>query len=210
MNDKVMIMTHPLAQHKVSLLRDKSTGTKEFKELVSELATLICYEATRELPLEEVEIETPIAIAKTNVVAGRKLALVPILRAGLGMVDGMLTLVPAAKVGHIGMYRDEETLEPVEYYCKLPEDIDQRDIFVLDPMLATGGSACDAIQQIKARGGKHIKFLCILAAPEGVAKLTAEHPDVDIYVGALDEKLNEKGYIVPGLGDAGDRIFGTK
>ncbi len=210
MNDKVMVMTHPLAQHKISLLRDKTTGTKEFKELVSELATLICYEATRELPLKEVEIETPICTAKTNIVAGRKLALVPILRAGLGMVDGMLTLVPAAKVGHIGMYRDEETLEPVEYYCKLPEDIGERDIFVLDPMLATGGSACDAIMQIKARGGKHIKFLCILAAPEGVAKLTETHPDVDIYIGALDQKLNENGYIIPGLGDAGDRIFGTK
>ncbi len=210
MNDKVMVMTHPLAQHKISLLRDKTTGTKEFKELVSELATLICYEATRDLPLEEVEIETPICVAKTNVVSGRKLALVPILRAGLGMVDGMLTLVPAAKVGHIGMYRDEETLEPVEYYCKLPDDIEERDIFVLDPMLATGGSACDAIMQIKARGGKHIKFLCILAAPEGVAKLTSEHPDVEVYIGTLDEKLNEIGYIVPGLGDAGDRIFGTK
>ena len=210
MNNKVTIMTHPLAQHKVSLLRDQSTGTKEFKELVSELATLICYEATRDLPLKEVEIQTPIALAKTNVVSGRKMALVPILRAGLGMVDGMLTLVPAAKVGHIGMYRDEETLEPVEYYCKLPEDIEERDIFVLDPMLATGGSACDAISQIKVRGGKHIKFLCILAAPEGLKKLTTEHPDVDVYVGALDEKLNDKGYIVPGLGDAGDRIFGTK
>ncbi len=210
MNDKVMVMAHPLAQHKISLLRSKSTGTKAFKELVSELATLICYEATRDLPLMEVEIETPICVAKTNVVAGRKLALVPILRAGLGMVDGMLTLVPAAKVGHIGMYRDEETLEPVEYYCKLPEDIEERDIFVLDPMLATGGSACDAIMQIKARGGKHIKFLCILAAPEGVERLTKEHPDVDIYIGALDQKLNELGYIVPGLGDAGDRIFGTK
>ena len=210
MNNNVTIMTHPLAQHKVSLLRDQSTGTKEFKELVSELATLICYEATRDLPLKEVEIQTPIALAKTNVVSGRKMALVPILRAGLGMVDGMLTLVPAAKVGHIGMYRDEETLEPVEYYCKLPEDIEERDIFVLDPMLATGGSACDAISQIKVRGGKHIKFLCILAAPEGLKKLTTEHPDVDVYVGALDEKLNDKGYIVPGLGDAGDRIFGTK
>ena len=210
MNNKVTIMTHPLAQHKVSLLRDQSTGTKEFKELVSELATLICYEATRDLPLKEVAIQTPIALAKTNVVSGRKMSLVPILRAGLGMVDGMLTLVPAAKVGHIGMYRDEETLEPVEYYCKLPEDIEERDIFVLDPMLATGGSACDAISQIKVRGGKHIKFLCILAAPEGLKKLTTEHPDVDVYVGALDEKLNDKGYIVPGLGDAGDRIFGTK
>lgn len=203
-------MTHPLAQHKISLLRDKTTGTKEFKELVCELATLICYEATRDLPLEEVEIETPIAIAKTKVVSGRKLALVPILRAGLGMVDGMLRLVPAAKVGHIGMYRNEETLEPVEYYCKLPEDIEERDIFVLDPMLATGGSACDAIQRIKEKGGKNIKFLCILAAPEGIEKLTTTHPDVDVFIGTVDEKLNEVGYIVPGLGDAGDRIFGTK
>ena len=203
-------MDHPLAQHKISLMRDQNTGTKEFKELVSELATLICYEATRDLPLEDVEIQTPVAVAKTKMVAGRKLALVPILRAGLGMVDGMLTLVPAAKVGHIGMYRDEETLEPVEYYCKLPEDIQERDVFVLDPMLATGGSACDAINQIKKLGGKHIKFLCLIAAPEGLEKLTTEHPDVDVYVGSLDEKLNESGYIIPGLGDAGDRIFGTK
>lgn len=210
MSNNIMIMTHPLAQHKISLLRDKTTGTKEFKELVCELATLICYEATRDLPLEEVEIETPIAIAKTKVVSGRKLALVPILRAGLGMVDGMLRLVPAAKVGHIGMYRNEETLEPVEYYCKLPEDIEERDIFVLDPMLATGGSACDAIQRIKEKGGKNIKFLCILAAPEGIEKLTTTHPDVDVFIGTVDEKLNEVGYIVPGLGDAGDRIFGTK
>ena len=210
MNKNVILMDHPLAQHKISLMRDQKTGTKEFKELVSELATLICYEATRDLPLQEIEIQTPVAIAKTKVVAGRKLALVPILRAGLGMVDGMLTLVPAAKVGHIGMYRDEETLEPVEYYCKLPEDIQERDIFVLDPMLATGGSACDAIGQIKKLGGKHIKFLCLIAAPEGVKKLTELHPDVTVYIGSLDEKLNEKGYIVPGLGDAGDRIFGTK
>ncbi len=210
MNKNVTIMDHPLAQHKISLMRDRNTGTKEFKELVSELATLICYEATRDLPLEDVEIQTPVATAKTKMVAGRKLALVPILRAGLGMVDGMLTLVPAAKVGHIGMYRDEETLEPVEYYCKLPEDIHERDVFVLDPMLATGGSACDAIHQIKKLGGKHIKFLCLIAAPEGLEKLTSEHPDVDVYVGSLDEKLNEHGYIIPGLGDAGDRIFGTK
>ncbi|MEG0911278.1 MAG: uracil phosphoribosyltransferase [Ruthenibacterium sp.] len=204
------IMNHPLVQHKVSLLRSKDTGTKEFKELVSEIATLICYEATRDLPTTEVEIETPIAVAKTRVLSGRKLALVPILRAGLGMVDGMLALIPAAKVGHIGMYRSKKTLEPVEYYCKLPEDIAEREVIVLDPMLATGGSAIDAIAQIKKRGAKNIKFIGIIAAPEGLKKLEAAHPDVDIYIAALDEKLNESGYIVPGLGDAGDRIFGTK
>ena len=210
MSKNPMILDHPLVQHKVSHLRDKYTGTKEFKELVSELAMLLCYEATRDLPTEEVEIETPVAIAKTRVLSGRKLALVPILRAGLGMVDGMLTLLPAAKVGHIGLYRNEETLEPVEYYCKLPSDIAERDVLVLDPMLATGGSAADAISQIKKRGAKSIKFLAILAAPEGLERLHNAHPDVDIYVAALDEKLNENGYIVPGLGDAGDRIFGTK
>ena len=210
MSKNPMILDHPLVQHKVSHLRDKYTGTKEFKELVSELAMLLCYEATRDLPTEEVEIETPVAIAKTRVLSGRKLALVPILRAGLGMVDGMLTLLPAAKVGHIGMYRNEETLEPVEYYCKLPSDIAERDVFVLDPMLATGGSACDAITQIKKRGARSIKFLGIVAVPEGINKLREMHPDVDIYVGALDEGLNDIGYIVPGLGDAGDRIFGTK
>ncbi|MEG2166152.1 MAG: uracil phosphoribosyltransferase [Ruthenibacterium sp.] len=205
-----IIMNHPLVQHKVSLLRNKSTGTKEFKELVNEIATLICYEATRDLPTEEVEIETPIAVAKTRVLSGRKLALVPILRAGLGMVDGMLALIPAAKVGHIGMYRDEKTLEPVEYYCKLPEDIAEREVIVLDPMLATGGSAMDAIAQIKKRGAKNIKFIAIIAAPEGLERLEKAHPDVDIYIASLDKKLNENGYIVPGLGDAGDRIFGTK
>ena len=210
MSKNPMILDHPLVQHKVSHLRDRNTGTKEFKELVSELAMLLCYEATRDLPTEEVEIETPVAIAKTRVLSGRKLALVPILRAGLGMVDGMLTLLPAAKVGHIGLYRNEETLEPVEYYCKLPSDIAERDVMVLDPMLATGGSAVDAIAQIKKRGAKSIKFLAIIAAPEGLERLHAAHPDVDIYVAALDEKLNENGYIVPGLGDAGDRIFGTK
>ncbi len=210
MENKAMIMDHPLVQHKVSLLRNKNTGTKEFKELVSELAMLLCYEATRGLPTEEVEIETPIAIAKTRMLQGRKLALVPILRAGLGMVDGMLSLIPAAKVGHIGMYRNEETLEPVEYYCKLPEDIAERDVFVLDPMLATGGSACDAITQIKKRGARTIKFICIIAAPEGMARLCQAHPDVEVYCAAMDEKLNENGYIIPGLGDAGDRIFGTK
>ena len=210
MSRNPMILDHPLVQHKVSHLRDRNTGTKEFKELVSELAMLLCYEATRDLPTEEVEIETPVAIAKTRVLSGRKLALVPILRAGLGMVDGMLTLLPAAKVGHIGLYRNEETLEPVEYYCKLPSDIAERDVMVLDPMLATGGSAVDAIAQIKKRGAKSIKFLAIIAAPEGLERLHAAHPDVDIYVAALDEKLNENGYIIPGLGDAGDRIFGTK
>ncbi len=210
MSKNPMILDHPLVQHKVSHLRDKNTGTKEFKELVSEIAMLLCYEATRDLPTEEVEIETPVAIAKTRVLSGRKLALVPILRAGLGMVDGMLSLLPAAKVGHIGLYRDEETLEPVEYYCKLPSDIAERDVLVLDPMLATGGSAVDAITQIKKRGAKSIKFLGIIAAPEGLERLHSAHPDVDIYVAALDEKLNESGYIIPGLGDAGDRIFGTK
>ena len=205
-----MIVEHPLLQHKISLLRNKQTGTKEFRDLVGEIATLLCYEATRDLPLEEVEIETPITMAKTKVLAGRKLALVPILRAGMGMLDGMLTLIPAAKVGHIGLYRNEETLEPVEYYCKLPKDIAERDVFVLDPMLATGGSAIDAIGQIKKRGAKHIKFIGLIAAPEGLKALHEAHPDVDIYVAAQDEKLNENGYIIPGLGDAGDRIFGTK
>ena len=210
MSKAPMILDHPLVQHKISLLRDKNTGTKEFKELVGEIAMLLCYEATRDLPTKEVEVETPMGVAKCHVLAGRKLALVPILRAGLGMVDGMLTLLPAAKVGHIGMYRNEETLEPVEYYCKLPSDIAERDVLVLDPMLATGGSACDAITQIKKRGARSIKFLAIVAVPQGINKLREMHPDVDIYVGALDEGLNEIGYIVPGLGDAGDRIFGTK
>ena len=210
MSKKPMVLDHPLVQHKVAHLRDKNTGTKEFKELVSELAMLLCYEATRDLPTEAVDVETPMGIAHTQMLAGRKLALVPILRAGLGMVDGMLSLLPAAKVGHIGMYRDEETLEPVEYYCKLPSDIAEREVLVLDPMVATGGSACDAIAQIKKRGARNIKFLGLIAAPEGLEKLCSEHPDVDVYVAALDEKLNEDGYIVPGLGDAGDRIFGTK
>ena len=206
----VEIVEHPLIQHKISLMRDRRTGTKELRDLVSEVATLLCYEATRDLPLEEVEVETPIALARTKVLAGRKLALVPILRAGLGMVDGMLNLIPAAKVGHIGLYRNEETLQPVEYYCKLPNDIAEREVIVLDPMLATGGSAADAISLIKQRGARHIKFIGLIAAPEGLKALHAAHPDVDIYVGALDEKLNDQGYIVPGLGDAGDRIFGTK
>ncbi len=205
-----MILDHPLLQHKVSHLRDINTGTKEFKELVSEIATLMCYEATRDLPTEEVEITTPITTDKFKVLAGRKLAVVPILRAGLGMVDGVLALIPAAKVGHIGLYRDPASLEPVEYYCKLPADISEREVMVLDPMLATGGSAVDAISQIKKRGAKNIKFLCIIAAPEGIKKLHDAHPDVEIFAAALDKCLNEHGYIVPGLGDAGDRIFGTK
>ena len=204
------IAEHPLVKHKITHLRDKDTGTKEFKELVSEIATLLCYEATRDLPIEAVEIETPISKTMAPVLAGRKQALVPILRAGLGMVDGMLTLLPAAKIGHIGLYRNEQTLEPVEYYCKLPADIDEREVIVLDPMLATGGSACDAITQIKKRGAKHIKFICIIAAPVGLKRLQEAHPDVDVYIGQLDDHLNENGYIVPGLGDAGDRIFGTK
>ncbi len=210
MNKQPIIMNHPLVQHKVSLLRNKNTGTKEFKELVSEIAMLLCYEATRDLPTEEVEITTPVAVAKTQMLSGRKLALVPILRAGLGMVDGMLKLLPAAKVGHIGMYRNEQTLMPVEYYCKLPDDIAEREVFVLDPMLATGGSAVDAITQIKKRGAKSVRFISIIAAPEGIQKLSENHPDVIIYVAAKDERLNENGYIIPGLGDAGDRIFGTK
>ena len=206
----VKIVDHPLIQHKISLMRDRNTGTKEFRDLVSEIATLLCYEATRDLPTEEVEVETPIALARTHVLAGRKLALVPILRAGLGMVDGMLTLIPAAKVGHIGLFRDPETLEPVKYYFKMPPDIDERDVIVVDPMLATGGSASAAIQFLKDDGVKHIKLMCIIGAPEGVECMQKDHPDVDIYVAALDDHLNEHGYIVPGLGDAGDRIFGTK
>ena len=205
-----MIVEHPLLQHKLSILRNKQTGTKEFRDLVGEIATLLCYEATRDLPLEEVEIETPITMAKTKVLAGRKLALVPILRAGMGMLDGMLTLLPAAKVGFIGLYRDEETLQPVEYFCKLPQDIAERDVLVLDPMLATGGSATAAITMLKEKGAKKIHFMCIIASPEGIEKMHEVHPDVDVFVGALDDHLNEHGYIVPGLGDAGDRIFGTK
>ena len=204
------VMNHPLIQHKLSIIREKDTSVKEFREIISEIASLMCYEATRELPLEEVEIETPVAKAKVMRLAGKKLAIVPILRAGLGMVDGVLQLVPNAKVGHIGLYRDPETLAPVEYYCKLPNDISERDVFVLDPMLATGGSAEAAISFIKQRGCKSIRLMNIIAAPEGVAKINESHPDVDIFVAALDERLNEHGYIVPGLGDAGDRIFGTK
>lgn len=209
MENQVFIMDHPLIQHKLTLLRDKHTGTLEFRALVSEIATLICYEATRDLPLKEVETETPLVKATTKVIAGRKLAIVPILRAGLGMVDGMMKLVPAAKVGHIGLYRDHKTLQPVEYYSKLPSDLSERDVIVLDPMLATGGSAVDAISIIKRSNPKSIKFLCVIAAPEGVKALTEAHPDVQVYCAAVDERLNENGYILPGLGDAGDRIFGT-
>lgn len=208
--NKPMIMDHPLIQHKVSLLRDKNTGSKEFRELVSEIAMLMCYEATRDLPLTEVEIETPIAVAKTKVIAGRKLAFVPVLRAGLGMVDGVLKMVPAAKVGHIGVYRDPETKQAVEYYSKLPFDIEKREVIIVDPMLATGVTAIDAIEKIKEKGVKVIKFMCIIAAPEGLEVVSKAHPDVQVYCAALDDHLNEHAYIVPGLGDAGDRIFGTK
>ena len=208
--EKVHILDHPLLQHKLSILRDENTGVKDFREVVSEIATLMCYEATRDLPLEEVEIKTPITTAKFKTIAGKKLAIVPVLRAGLGMVDGILTLIPSAKVGHIGLYRDPDTLEPVEYYCKMPSDIAERDVIVLDPMLATGGSASAAIQFIKNYEVKHIKLMNIIAAPEGVERIRKDHPDVAIYCAALDEKLNDHGYIVPGLGDAGDRIFGTK
>lgn len=210
MQENVFIMDHPLIQHKLTLLRDKRTGSKQFRELVSEIAMLMCYEATRDLPLKEVTIETPMQKAKTKVIAGRKMAFVPILRAGLGMVDGVLSLVPAAKVGHIGMYRDPETHEPVDYYCKLPDDLPERDVVVLDPMLATGGSAIDAVDKIKKFAPRNIKFMCIIAAPEGLAAFTAKHPDVQVYCAGLDEKLNDHCYILPGLGDAGDRIFGTK
>ena len=207
---KVVIMDHPLIQHKLSILRDIETSTKEFRDLVNEIAMLMVYDATRDLPLADKTVETPCGTAHCKVIAGRKLAFVPILRAGLGMVEGALQLVPAARVGHIGLYRDETTIKPVEYYCKLPKDIEKRDVFVLDPMLATGGSAIDAISQIKLRKPHSIKFLCIIAAPEGLDALKKAHPDVDIFCAGMDEKLNENGYIVPGLGDAGDRIFGTK
>lgn len=210
MNNNVTIFDHPLIQHKLSILRDKSTSSKDFRALVSEISTLMCYEAMRDLPLEDVEIETPICKTTAKHISGKKLAIVPILRAGLGMVDGVSTLVPSARIGHIGLYRDEETLQPVEYYCKLPKDIGERDVFVLDPMLATGGSAIDAVSQIKLRNPRSIRFMGIIAAPEGIEKFTNAHPDVPVYCAALDEKLNDRGYIVPGLGDAGDRIFGTK
>ena len=208
--ENVTYIDHPLVQHKISMLRKKTTGTNEFRTLVEEIATLMGYEALRDLPLEDVEVETPIETCMTPMLAGKKLAIVPILRAGLGMVNGVLSLVPSAKIGHIGLYRDEETHEPHEYFCKLPNPIAQRTIVVTDPMLATGGSAVAAIDFIKQHGGKHIKFMCIIAAPEGVKKLHEAHPDVQIYVGHLDRELNENAYICPGLGDAGDRIFGTK
>ncbi len=206
----VHIFDHPLIQHKLSILRDEGTSVKEFRELISEIAMLMCYDAARDLQTREITIETPVAPATVKVLAGKKLAVVPILRAGLGMVDGILSLVPSAKVGHIGLYRDPETLEPVEYYCKLPPDIENRDVFVVDPMLATGGSAAAAIQFLKDRGVQRIKLLNIIGAPEGIKKVVDAHPDVEIYCACLDEKLNDHGYIVPGLGDAGDRIFGTK
>ena len=206
----VHVLDHPLLQHKLSILRNKDTGVKEFREIVGEIAALMCYEATRNLPTEEVVVQTPIAPAKVRVLAGKKLAIVPILRAGLGMVDAMVDLVPSAKIGHIGLFRDPETHEPVKYYCKMPPDIADRQVFVVDPMLATGGSASDAITFIKEYGCKNITLMNILAAPEGIEKVQADHPDVDIFVAAVDEKLNDHAYIVPGLGDAGDRIFGTK
>ena len=207
---KVMVMDHPLVQHKIGHIRKIETGTMDFRNTISEIAGLICYEATRDLPLEDVEIETPICKTVVKQLKGRKMAIVPILRAGLGMVDGILNLIPAAKIGHIGLYRDPESLQPVEYYCKLPADCAEREVFVVDPMLATGGSSVAAIQMLKDRGCKKIHFMCILAAPEGVKAMEEAHPDVDMYIGALDERLNDHGYIVPGLGDAGDRIFGTK
>lgn len=210
MDNMVHVLSHPLLQHKLSILRREDPGVKDFRQVVSEIATLMCYEATRDLPTEEVEIQTPVAKAKVKVLAGKKLAIVPILRAGLGMVDGILSLVPSVKVGHIGLYRDPETHEPVEYYCKMPDDIGQRDIIILDPMLATGGSASAAIQFMKNYGCKHIKLMNIIGAPEGVERVRQDHPDVEIYLAAIDEKLNDHAYIVPGLGDAGDRIFGTK
>ncbi len=207
---KVVVMDHPLIQHKIGIIRRKEVGTKDFRQLISEIGNLITYEATRYLDLDEIEIETPICKTKVKELSGKKLAIIPILRAGLGMVEGMLSLVPSARVGHIGLYRDPVTAEPHEYYCKIPADCDKRDVFVVDPMLATGGSAVAAIQMLKDKGVKKIIMMCIIAAPEGVKAVTDAHPDVDIYIGALDEKLNEHKYIVPGLGDAGDRIFGTK
>lgn len=210
MENNVVIFDHPLIQHKLSILRNKETSSMEFRALISEISTLMCYEATRDLPLEEVEIETPICKMTAKHISGKKLAIVPILRAGLGMVEGVSSLIPAARIGHIGLYRDEKTLKPVEYYCKLPKDIGERDVIVVDPMLATGGSAIDAVSQIKLRNPRSIRFMGIIAAPEGIEAFTKAHPDVNVYVAALDEKLNDKGYIVPGLGDAGDRIFGTK
>ncbi|MCI8326226.1 MAG: uracil phosphoribosyltransferase [Lachnospiraceae bacterium] len=207
---KVTIMEHPLIQHKIGWIRRSDTGSKDFRTLISEIAMLMCYEATRDLELKDAEITTPICKTMVKELKGKKLAVVPILRAGLGMVDGMLAMIPSAKVGHVGLYRNEETLEPVEYYCKLPKDCDEREVFVVDPMLATGGSCSAAIQMLKDKGVKKIHFMCIIAAVEGIERMKKEHPDVDMYIGAVDEHLNENGYIVPGLGDAGDRIFGTK
>ena len=207
---KVVVFDHPLIQHKLSILRDEKTSVKEFRELVSEIAMLMCYEATRDLPLEEVDVQTPVAVAKCRRISGKKLAIVPILRAGLGMVDGMVSMMPNVKVGHIGLFRDPDTKEPVKYYFKMPADIAERDVIVVDPMLATGGSAAAAIDFLKADGVKHIKLMSIIGAPEGVERMQREHPDVDIFVAALDDHLNDHAYIVPGLGDAGDRIFGTK
>ncbi len=210
MNENVFIMDHPLIQHKLSILRDEKTGTKQFRELINEIAMLMCYESTRDLPLRSIEVKTPIANAKAKILDGRKMAIVPILRAGLGMVDGLLNLIPSARVGHIGMYRDPKTHKPVDYYCKLPADLDERDVFVLDPMLATAGSAIAAVTRIKEFNPKRIKFMCIIAAPEGLKAFSEAHPDVPVYCAGLDDHLNEHAYIVPGLGDAGDRIFGTK
>jgi uracil phosphoribosyltransferase len=207
---QVYEFNHPLIQHKLTYIRDKRTGTKEFRELVDEVAALMAFEITRDLPLKEVDVETPVTTCKSYLLAGKKIGLVPILRAGLGMVDGILTLIPAAKVGHVGLFRDPETLEPVEYYVKLPNDVHERDFIVIDPMLATGGSAIAAIESLKKRGAVNIKFMCLIASPEGIGKLQQAHPDVNIYVASIDEKLNDHGYIVPGLGDAGDRLFGTK
>ncbi len=207
---KVFVMDHPLIQHKLTLIRDKDTGSKEFRELVKEVSMLMAYEVTRDIALEEIEIETPVCRTKSKMISGRKVGIVPILRAGLGMVDGFLSLLPAAKVGHIGLYRDPETLEPVEYYCKLPTDINERELIVVDPMLATGGSAKAAIRFLKERGAENIKLACLIAAPEGIEAVQSAHPDIDIYAAAVDEKLNDHAYIVPGLGDAGDRLFGTK
>ncbi|GAF12795.1 uracil phosphoribosyltransferase [Bacillus sp. JCM 19046] len=207
---KLHVLDHPLIQHKLSYIRDKNTGTKEFRELVDEVAALMAFEVTRDLPLENAEVETPVGPAQVKKLAGKKLGLVPILRAGIGMSEGILRMIPAARVGHVGLYRDPQTLKPIEYYVKLPNDVEERELIVIDPMLATGGSVVETLNSLKKRGAKSMRLICLVAAPEGVAYVQEEHPDVDIYLAALDEKLNEKGYIVPGLGDAGDRLFGTK